>query len=106
MTDKDKQTIKLALLSMGYREQKPGIWLKPLGWQLFCYREDKATWYNWFRDCQNKLSLWDSHAFSDESKHFLFSLKGWETWTKHDLFCSQDSQFEFISNEALIETMM
>lgn len=86
-------TIREALLSMGYREEKPGVWLKPIGFQLFVFKESSNRWYNYFSDIKGEICLWESHAVDPSIKDYLFQVKDWETWTKTDLYVNAKSQF-------------
>lgn len=90
-------TIREALISMGYREAKPGHWLKPVGFVLFSYHEGKNEWANWFLSAQGKIECWETKRLeSDETQHgtYLFQLKYIECWTRTDLQVKADSAFE------------
>lgn len=90
-------TIREALLIMGYSEAKPGHWMKPIGYQLFAYREDKNEWANYFKSAQNKIEYWNTSSFQSDEKRFgsyLEQLKGFECWTRTDICTNSNSQFE------------
>lgn len=89
--------IRSALSSMGYREVRNGVWAKPMGYQLFLFREDNQTWYNYFKDIKGKISLWQSKKGLGDSP--LRNIKEFECWTKHDLHCNGDSNFQLSSLE-------
>ena len=96
-----------ALLSMCYREEKPGVWLKPVGYHLFTFMEENCRWENWFRGVDEKLhvyqsydgagvlqairSRYDDHSSGGDHSHnkeiqqeFLAVLKMWEAYTTID----------------------
>lgn len=87
-------TIREALISMGYRECKPGKWLKPIGYQLFTYHEGKGEWANWFMSAQGQISCWETKRFS-EDKDFphVDQLKYFECWTRTNIQINGDSKF-------------
>lgn len=90
-------TIRQALLMMGYREEKSGCWMKPIGYQLFTYREDKNEWANYFKSAQDKIECWNTSSFKNDEKQFgsyLAQLKGFECWTRTDICTNSNSQFE------------
>lgn len=92
----ENMTIREALISMGYREEAPGKWLKPIGYQLFSFNEATNQWCNYFTDIKGEICLWEKHTLNDAlNKKYdpLFLLKDWETWTKHDLYVNGKSQF-------------
>lgn len=87
----ENMTIRESLISMGYRESAPGKWLKPIGYQLFCFNEATNKWRNYFTDIKGEICLWEKHTLTDKYDP-LFLLKEWETWTRHDLYCKGGSQ--------------
>jgi hypothetical protein len=54
--------IRLALLQMAYVERKPGLWVKPVGYHLFAYVEERAEWSN---------HLWTARG------HFVYERHTW-----------------------------
>lgn len=92
-------TRREALLAMGYHESKPGFWIKPIGYQCFCYSEAGRKWVNVFKSLLNKIETWESKQFSDDPKDgsFLDQLKDWECWTRTDVASRTDSSFEITS---------
>ena len=90
-------TIREALISMGYREAKPGHWLKPVGFVCFSYHEDKNKWSNWYRSGQGEVERWQTKQLeSDQNRYgtYLHQLKYIECWTRTDLEINGDSAFE------------
>ena len=88
-----RQEMATALSSMGYRQEKKGIWLKPIGFQLLQFREDTNTIYNHCMGKNNKLLLWESR-FLHKHKDFLYELKYFEAFTRLDVFVDGNSKFE------------
>lgn len=86
-------TIREALISMGYRECKPGKWLKPIGYQLFTYYEGKGEWANWFMSAQGQISCWQIQRFAEHDSDFVAQLKDFECWTRTDIQVNGDSEF-------------
>jgi len=86
-------TIRQALQAMGYHEERDGIWLKPVGYHAFGYNESKKQWFNWFRDMQGEISLYESHILKDIYDP-LSQLKSWEAYTRISVAAQSDSQFE------------
>ena len=91
-------TIREALLAMGYSEQAPGKWLKPVGYQCFSYNEAKNEWVNWFKALDTKQpTRYETKMFyDDEQRHgtYLDQLKYFECWTKHAMHVDGSSRFE------------
>lgn len=89
-------TIRETLLAMGYREAKKGQWLKPIGYVLFSYHEEKGIWSNWFKSAVGKIERYESKIFQNEIEFgsYLDQLKGFECWTRTDMFIHGDSAFE------------
>ena len=55
---------------MGYRQpnknEKPNIWMKPVGFHLFQVDVDTQTWTNWFMGPRSgELTMWTSKTLSD-----------------------------------------
>ena len=86
-------TTREALLSMCYREEKPGKWCKPVAFQLFVFEEKTNTWTNWFKNIQDELVIWESKRL-EADRDPLRELKEFETWTRTDLYCSPASGFQ------------
>lgn len=93
ITKEQLQSIRLAVLSMGYLERKPGHWLKPIGYQIFTYHELKNEWSNWFLDAKNVISLWENKQFQ-HSYSYLDQLKSWECFTRTDAYINGNSEFQ------------
>ena len=88
-------TVREALLAMGYRESKPGHWLKPIGFQCFSYHEAKQEWANWFRSANGVVECWETKSLKDDgSETALQRLKGFECWTRCDISADCNSQFQ------------
>ncbi len=89
-------TLREALLSMGYREEQPNKWLKPVGYVLFSYNETTNQWANWFKSSKGDIEYWETNQFvHDENKagSYLYQLKKFECWTRTDLYTQVDSEF-------------
>lgn len=91
-------TIREALLAMGYREAKPGQWIKPIGYQALSYHEGRNEWANWFLSGKGKIECWEIKKFKlteeDGFYEYLRQLKDFECWTRVDLFIYGQSTFE------------
>lgn len=77
-------TIRDILLSMGYHEGAPGKWLKPVGYHLFTFSEERSEWANWFKTYHTKeLACWDRKKLDPEftPERFLIELQEWEAYT-------------------------
>lgn len=91
-------TLREALFAMGYQEQKSGIWVKPIGYQMFCFFEQKNKWVNYFEGADNKLHIWNSKIFkTSEKDSYLSQLKELECWSRTDIAANINSQFELTS---------
>jgi hypothetical protein len=90
-------TIREALLSLGYSEQKSGYWLKPIGFHCLCFKEATNQWTNVFTTVDDgKLAVWESHDLKPDTKEhgsYSFQLKYFECFTRTDVYCWK-SQFE------------
>lgn len=91
-------TIREALLAMGYRECAPGKWLKPVGFQLLSYSEERNELANWFGHAGDpeQYLLWNTETLKpDHAQHgdYLFQLKYWECFTKLGMFGQMHTQF-------------
>ena len=60
-------TIRECLKAMNYREALPGKWVKPWGWQLFTFSEERNEWANWFVAATGETSLWEAVACTGAS---------------------------------------
>lgn len=80
-------SVREVLISMGYREEQPGHWLKPIGYVLFSYHEGHEEWANWFRDVKGVLGAYERKPLpmrmSDAD--FLSQLKTCEAYTRTDV---------------------
>lgn len=85
--------IREALISMGYREEKDGHWLKPIGYQIFSYNQENNKWCNWFLDNNSIISLYESKSFKNQYS-YLDQIKSWECFTRTDFAIKQNSKFE------------
>lgn len=84
-------TKREALIAMGYREVKPGQWLKPIGYQSFGFNEKTSEWVNVFKDAQGNVSVFQSHKLNDDnSLSYVETLKKFECYTRTDI----DTGFE------------
>ena len=90
-------TIREALLAMEYREAKPGIWLKPVGYVCFTYSEAKNEWANRFVGAVasgSKIECWNSNSFKKDSDP-LAELKYFEYGSRTDI--DSISHFELVT---------
>ena len=89
-------TQKEALTSMGYREMSPGKWGKPIGSQLFTFNTINQLWDNWFKTpTSDKIHLWNSDKYVDESDNFLEWLKAVESMASLRPYVN--SEFSFLT---------
>jgi len=89
-------SVRQFLISMGYREEKPGKWLKPIGFCLFSFEEDRSEWTNWFRSADNgQPAIWESKKIDTtmSDRHLLITLKTLEACT-HLVYSNGDSEFQ------------
>lgn len=101
MDTADRRTqIRASLTSMCYSEQRPGVWMKPAGWQLFVFIESTSTWMNNFVDATGKLSVWNSCALAHDADVLSF-LKDTESLTRIDMR-PHDSSFELASFDSAL----
>jgi hypothetical protein len=91
-------TLPEALAAMGYHELRPKVWLKPVGFQLFMFEEEKLLWTNWFRPLDDpKPAIWQTERVHLDVGHFgelLYQLKFIECYTRTDIGYQSGSQFE------------
>lgn len=88
-------TLRETLLSMGYREEKDGKWLKPIGYQLFQVTEATWEWTNWFKNIEGTVSRWESKTLNpNASTELLLQLMEFETWTRTDLYVTGQARFQ------------
>jgi len=77
-------TIRKALQSMNYREVEPGRWLKPVGYHLFSYEENRGQlgeWTSWYKGVDGKIGRMDVRK-THFSNVFLNDLKEWEAYAR------------------------
>jgi len=91
LTQSDEQLVT-TLASMCYSEEKPGFWLKPVGFQLFSFDFSRNEWVNWFKDIQGNLCVWEKHKLK-EHIDALTQLKEFEAFTRLDIYVKCDSNF-------------
>jgi hypothetical protein len=89
---------RICLLSMGYREMKPGKWGKPIGFHIFTFAEKTLLWDNWFTGAKGNLVLWESKKYEDDQLCFLDWLKTNECYTNTAINMKSLS-FEFVTAE-------
>ena len=90
-------TIREALLSMGYKEQKPGQWLKPIGYQCLHYHEGRNMWTNYFKSVSGEVMSYELKQLNDDTGRFgsyVKQLKEWECFTRTDMWVNGNSEFE------------
>lgn len=90
-------TLRESLAMMGYREQKPKRWGKPVGHQLLAYKEATNEWGNWFKAIDGEICCWQRRSLHLEDQSFgtvLRQLKEFEWNTKVDIIGNADSNFE------------
>lgn len=78
------QTVREVLLSMGYREERTGHWLKPIGHHVFTFNEEHKEWINWFKSAStNDILTMESHVWVDmnDGEAFFIELRQWEAYT-------------------------
>ncbi len=90
-------TREQALTSMCYKEFKPGIWLKPVGYSLFTYFEERGEWAVWFASAADGETLcWARKEVDPEkdAEQFLHALKYHENWNSRTF--QTPSEFEVV----------
>ena len=92
---------------MGYREAKPGCWIKPIGWQCFYFKVSTNELLIYFKDAQGNLACWDSKIVG-EKDDLLSAIKSFEALTRTDLCVNFNSNFEFLSlaEELLLDIVL
>lgn len=96
----DLQTLKVraALQSMAYREVRPGIHMKPLGFMCLTYSEDRGLWQTWFKPANSdKPQVWEQHAFKPDYD-YLVQLKEFEAYSRLDVHPDRMSEFELTAS--------
>ena len=102
--------IHRALTSMGYRRpnasENPGKWMKPVGFHVFSYEEDRNELTNWFLSAQNTLERWHvASLYPDdegvrEHGSLVQQIQHWEAYHgKADFAPSSAADFEFLTKE-------
>ena len=84
----DHKELRKFLLSYGYYEQQPRGWLKPVGFHLFVFNEEKLEWSNVFLGGTGKFDLWEKKTLSnpEDIKHF-------EAYTRINVSVSAEADF-------------
>lgn len=88
----DLSTLRRALSSMAYREQPPGVWLKPVGWQTLCFVELRMQLFNHFKGMDGQVHTWQVLTLKEGEDPLTF-LKDGESHTRLDMW-SAASSFE------------
>jgi len=73
-------SIREKILSMSYREEKPGVWAKPVGYHLFSFDETKMEWTNWFKDVRDEISVFERKSIPIQG--FIEYLKMYEAFAR------------------------
>ena len=76
------------LLRMGYRELKPGTWVKPMGYVIAIYLEKENKWSSYFKGEDG-----DIHLYTSMDVDTMTKLKDAEAYTPVSMG-SPDSTFE------------
>lgn len=86
------ENLKHALFQMGYRPFK-NKWLKPIGYQLFCFNEEDLLWINYFKSFSDgAILIYDKKNYTFDIDPLLF-LKKTECITKSDFYGKGNSEF-------------
>lgn len=94
--------IEKILTSMSYRLIQKNIWMKPIGFHLFTYNEERKEWINFFKSKEESL-IWESKIYNNPEEDFLLWLKYNECYTKTDYHGFDDSNFEFLTIQEQVE---
>lgn len=97
------QTPRQALTSMCYREIRPGVWTKPVGYALYSYVEERGEWGVWFASAADGETLcWTTVeiSLSASGAEFLDHLKSHENYTGR--IFQTPSSFEIIDVNLLL----
>lgn len=89
-------SVRQILSAMGYREETPKKWLKPIGFSLLGYSEELGEWFCWIpigpitaESPEIKTGLWTSKKLEmcaedgdeeQQSRYFMHRLKVHETY--------------------------
>ena len=92
--------MRKALISMGYRELKSGIWGKPVGFNMFSFNINTKEWINHFKGLNNTNQIYNTCFINDEND-FLGELKASE-FNNTKLFMN-NSNYEFIRYQDIME---
>ena len=87
---------------MGYRQMQPGVWGKPLAYQIFIARKVRGEWevINYFKG-NDKLHVWDRKTFAD-----LDELKYAEMEIGKIVTNGQGSEFDFETPEEVFAALL
>lgn len=89
---------------MGYRFVN-NVWMKPIGFHVFTFNEEKKEWINFFKNNETPL-IWNVEIYDDSKGDFLLWLKGNECYTKTDYHGNQNSNFEFLTIQEQLEFLL
>lgn len=92
----DLAAIRMALHTMGYSEERPGKWAKPIAFQLFTYSEERNEWVCWYKPVDGgDPARMETKKFNADvyGGDYVLQLKTFEQWTKKDVY-NTDSHFE------------
>ena len=65
-----------------YREVEPGLWVKPVGWCLFVYREGTAVWQSLYQESDGRRGRREIHSLHQSTRDtidFDITLAEWES---------------------------
>lgn len=87
-----------ALRSLSYSEVKTGIWMKPVGFHLFAFRESDSMWLNYFLAGTGEILVWESKTVEPNDLNdvgaIIHCLKHWEAYTRINIAASAQSEFQ------------
>ncbi len=94
-----------ALISMCYREVKPGVWAKPVGFHLFTFEEDRNEWTNWYKAGTGEIDRYEAKEPDLEEGTAISFLKGYEAYTRTNITVGHlpISEFELGQTQTAVE---
>lgn len=84
------------LLSYGYVEEKPGKWIKPVGYHLLTFNESDMRWANYFMDSFGVISCWESKVIDIK---YMDAIRTLEAYTKFSIYPSIKADFRITVRE-------
>lgn len=92
--------IEKILTSMSYRLIQKNIWMKPVGFHLFTYNEERKEWINFMKKGDPPI-VWNSEIYDESKGDFLLWLKYNECLTKTNY--TNETSWEFLTIQEQVE---